>query len=201
MLKLVAIGLFAHFTAVIKTQQSDTNNYLDYDVKCEPGQRLGYIGTSSTNEVKRHFELRCDDMYKWNNNLDHCSYKLPMKCHSINEACADHQWLAGLRVIDVGTAVPVLMPYCCWSKYIQLSNCLDIQISSLEAANAQIGLPPGKVYSSAGCQLVINQGGDIVDARYRLQECSYTVLDGSMGSRHGSKRAWPSDRVQGWEYD
>lgn len=49
--------LFADWTAVINTQQPDTNNYVDYDVKCEPGQRLSYIGTSYTSDVKRYFEL------------------------------------------------------------------------------------------------------------------------------------------------
>ncbi len=68
-----------------------------------------------------------------------------MKCNSLNEACADHQWLAGLRVIDMGMAVPMLMPYCCWSKNIQLTNCVEGQINSLQAAKVQAGLPAGKV--------------------------------------------------------
>lgn len=54
-----------------------------------------------------------------------------------------------------------------------------------------------QVYSGISCQVVINQGGDIVDARYRIQECMYKVVgssDNSIGTEASSTTSpSPSD--------
>jgi hypothetical protein len=49
-----------------------------------------------------------------------------------------------------------------------------------------------QVSSGITCQVVINQAGNIVDARYRIQDCSYTVADNGNSLNNGPSTSNPS---------